>query len=153
MIKGMDKTFSTSQRKLIWKRKRPGMSKSGLELQSPDFSFINPCLSLCDSNSLHFSPYSPLYLRNNLTVCIFLLYFSVSNQNAGPRWNSNSITSVTLHYFSELTNMLKVPFLWMSKDHLLCKINKGPCKYQRLHQELQKHPQLKIHVLEVVTRP
>ena len=153
MIKGMDKTFSTSQRKLIWKRKRPGMSKSGLELQPPDFSFINTCLSLCDSNSLHFSPYSPLYLRNNLTVCIFLLYFSVSNQNAGSRWNSNSITSVTLHYFSELTNMLKVPFLWMSKDHLLCKINKGPCKYQRLHQELQKHPQLKIHVLEVVTRP
>lgn len=149
----MDKMTCLHQRKLIWKRKRPGMSKSGLEVLPPDLSFINPCLSQCDSNSLHFGPCSPLYLRNNLTVCIFLLYFSVSNQNAGPHWNSNSITSVTLHYFSELTNMLKMPFLWTSKDHLLCKINRGPCKYQRLHQELQKHPQLKIQILEVVARP
>ena len=73
----MDKMTCLHQRKLIWKRKRPGMSKSGLEVLPPDLSFINPCLSQCDSNSLHFGPCSPLYLRNNLTVCIFLLYFCV----------------------------------------------------------------------------
>lgn len=101
------------QRKLIWKRKRWGMSKSGLELQPPDFSFFNQCLSLCDSSSLHSGSIFTHKQPNSIYLSPLLLFYL--HILVGLCWNSNPITSVTLQCFSEFTNMLKVPFLWMSK--------------------------------------